>query len=85
MIPMKIEEIEKKVNEVLAEKSSMDLKQIRPESSLVGDLGLDSLDAVEMVFELEEVYGIEIPDEKIQEFKKPIDIVDYLAERLVSP
>ena len=84
MIPMKIEEIEKKVNEVLAEKSSMDPKQIRPESSLVGDLGLDSLDAVEMVFELEEVYGIEIPDEQIGEFKKTIDIVDYLVERLVS-
>ena len=52
----------------------MDPKQIKPESSLVDDLGLDSLDAVEMVFELEENYGIEIPDdaaETIQTFGLP--------------
>jgi len=75
-------EIEKKVVEVLADKASMDLKQIKPESSLVDDLGLDSLDAVEMVFELEENYSINIPDDQISEFKTAQDIVTYLTIRL---
>ncbi len=75
-------EIEKKVVEVLADKASMDLKQIKPESSLVDDLGLDSLDAVEMVFELEENYSIDIPDDQISEFKTAQDIVTYLTIRL---
>jgi len=79
---MDMEEIEKKVIEVLADKASLDPKQIKPESSLVDDLGLDSLDAVEMVFELEENYGIDIPDEQIPKFKNIGDIVGYLSLRL---
>jgi len=81
---MDINEIEKKVIVVLADKASMDPKQIKPETSLVDDLGLDSLDAVEMVFELEEDYGIDIPDEEIPKFKKAQDIISYLSLRLAS-
>lgn len=77
-------EIEKKVIEVLADKASMNTKQIKLESSLVDDLGMDSLDAVEIVFEFEENYGIDIQDEQIREFKKAQDIVNYLSLRLVS-
>ncbi len=81
---MSIKDIEKKVLEILAEKASIDPEQINAESSLVDDLGLDSLDAVEMVFELEENYGIEIPDEKIREFNSAQDVVSYLFIRLAS-
>jgi len=84
MKSMDIKDIEEKVIEVLADKASMDPKQIKLESSLADDLGLDSLDAVEMVFELEENYGIDIPDEQIPEFKITQDIVKYLSLRFVS-
>lgn len=79
---MEKKEIEKKVLAVLADKASMDPKDIKSESSLVDDLGLDSLDAVEMVFEFEESYDIEIPDDQIREFKKTQDIIDYLLLKL---
>ncbi len=82
MKPIDKKAIEKKVIEVLAEKASMDPKEINAESSLVDDLGLDSLDAIEIVFELEEKYGIHIPDEQISEFKKTADIFLYLSERI---
>ena len=81
---MDIEEIRKKVIEVLADRASMDVQQITLQSRLVDDLGLDSLDAVEMVFEIEERYGIDIPDDQIQEFKTAQDIVTYLSLRLSS-
>ena len=84
MKPMDIEEIEKRVIEVLSDKASMDVQQITLQSRLVDDLGLDSLDAVEMVFEIEESYGIDIPDDQIQEFKTAQDIVTYLSLRLSS-
>jgi len=84
MKPMDIKEIEKKVMEVLADRASMDMKQVTLQSRLVDDLGLDSLDAVEMVFQFEETYGIDIPDDQIREFKTGQDIVDYLSLRLVS-
>ena len=81
---MDIEEIRKKVIEVLADRASMDVQQITLQSRLVNDLGLDSLDAVEMVFEFEESYGIDIPDDQIREFKTAQDIVTYLSLRLSS-
>jgi acyl carrier protein len=81
---MDIAGIEKKVLEVLADKASMDPDEITLESSLVDDLGLDSLDAVEIVFEFEEGYGIDIPDERIKEFRDGRDILNYLVERLRS-
>ncbi len=77
-------EIEKKVTEVLADKASLDFEKITMDSLLADDLGLNSLDAVEMVFEFEESYGIDIPDEQIPKFKKAGDIVSYLSSILAS-
>lgn len=39
------------------------IKQLSPTSSFTKDLGLDSLDAVEVVMAIEEEFAIEIPDE----------------------
>ncbi|MCP4667860.1 MAG: acyl carrier protein [Deltaproteobacteria bacterium] len=75
-------EIEKKVIEVLVEKSGMDIEKIDLESSLIEDLGMDSLDAIEAVFQFEEQYGLEIADEEIQKFEVVEDIVDYIEKML---
>ncbi len=74
--------IKKKIIEVLAEKSCVDAEKIDLESSLVDDLGMDSLDAVEAVFQFEEQYGLAIPDDDIRKFFKVQDIVEYISERL---
>ncbi len=76
------EEIEKKVINVLTEKSCMDEGEVHPDSSLIDDLGMDSLDAVEAVFEFEEQYGMEIPDDDIRKFTKVKDIVEYISNGL---
>ena len=77
-------EIEKKVIEILAEKSCVDAEKIKMETSLVDDLGMDSLDAMEAVFQFEEQYGIEIDDEKMRQFRKVKDVVDYINELIKS-
>ncbi len=41
------------------------------------DLGLDSLDLVELVIKLEDLFKKQISDEQAQLFLKPIDIVNY--------
>ena len=76
------QEIEKKVIEVLAEKSCVGVEKIKMETSLVDDLGMDSLDVMEAVFQFEEQYGIEIDDEKMRNFRKVKDVVDYINELL---
>lgn len=44
----------------------------------IRDLGLDSLDLVEMVIEFQEKYGIEIPTEKMSQIKTIQDLLDVL-------
>ena len=75
-------EIEKQVIEVLAEKSCVDVEKIDVESSLIEDLGMDSLDAIEATFQFEEQYGLEIADDDIRKFEIVQDIVDYINKRL---
>jgi acyl carrier protein len=76
------QEIEQKVIEVLAEKSCVAAEKIKMQSSLVDDLGMDSLDAMEAVFQFEEQYGIEINDEKMRQLRKVKDVIDYINELL---
>jgi acyl carrier protein len=59
------------------------LYNIEPErihlgTSLPKDLGLDSLDVVELVMALEEEYGIEITDEEAEKIQTVEDVVRFL-------
>ena len=58
--------------------------EINPDSSLTEDLGLDSLDVIELMSAFEEEFGIEIPDEDAERLGKIEDIVRYLKERGVG-
>ena len=44
----------------------------------IRDLGLDSLDLVEIVIEFQEKYGIEIPTQKMSQIKTIQDLLDVL-------
>ena len=51
------------------------------ETSFVNDLGADSLDTVELVMELEEEFGLTIPDEDAQEIQTVGNAVDYIKSK----
>lgn len=71
--------IEAKVKEILGKQLNMDPAQIKSEAYLVGDLGLDSFGSVETAFELEEQFGIKIPDEAVYNAKTVKDIVTFIS------
>ena len=52
--------------------------EIKMESNLQDDLGLDSLDAVELSMAIEEETGKEIPDEEFQKFITVEDLINFL-------
>jgi NADH dehydrogenase (ubiquinone) 1 alpha/beta subcomplex 1 len=56
----------------------MDPAKLTPAANFASDLGLDSLDTVELVVAIEEEFGIEIPDKESDEIKSIQDAVDYI-------
>lgn len=77
-------QIETMVKAILAKQLNMDAGNIKLESLLVADLGLDSFGSVETAFELEEQFGIKIPDEAVYNAKSVKDIVDFLSTQEVK-
>ncbi|XP_016658952.1 uncharacterized protein LOC100159145 isoform X1 [Acyrthosiphon pisum] len=51
------------------------------ESHFINDLGLDSLDHVEVIMAIEDEFGFEIPDEDAEKLHRPKDIVQYVCDR----
>ena len=54
--------------------------EITMDSVLIDDLGLSSLDVINLVAEFEDEFDIEIPDRIIPTLRTVKDIVDYLEE-----
>jgi acyl carrier protein len=66
---------------VLARITGRAQSEIRPEMDLVGDLGIDSPRALELLLELEEALGVEISDEEASGMDTVRDVLTY-AERV---
>lgn len=59
----------------------MDEASISGNSSFKEDLGVDSLDLFELVMELEEEFGIEIPSEDLENMATISDVAKYIEDR----
>ncbi|WBW75297.1 mitochondrial [2Fe-2S] cluster assembly and type II fatty acid synthase component [Schizosaccharomyces osmophilus] len=57
-----------------------DPKKVTPTASFSNDLGLDSLDAVEVVMAIEEEFSIQIPDKDADEITSVTDAVNYISK-----
>lgn len=71
-----------KVKEIIIDQLGLDPDtQVTMETSLIGDLEADSLDAVEVIMAIEDEFDVEIPDEDAEDFKNIGDIVKYVDEK----
>ncbi|RVZ58446.1 acyl carrier protein [Helicobacter pylori] len=68
---------------VIAEQLNVDTAQVTPEAEFVKDLGVDSLDIVELIMALEERFGIEIPDEQAEKIVNVGDVMRYIEKQLI--
>lgn len=78
---MSEKEIYAKIVEVIQEHEGADFS-VSPELSLKDELGVDSVDLMEFIIDLEDTFAIEIPDEHIDHFKNISDIVTYIYGKL---
>lgn len=53
-----------KVAKIIADTSEIDIEKITPESHTIDDLGIDSLDFLDIVFAIDKEFGIKVPLEK---------------------
>ena len=74
---MNREEIFNAVKEIVTEAVGEE-KNITEETSIIDDVGLDSLDIVEMLMALEEKFDISIDDSAAEKFVKVKDVIDYV-------
>ena len=73
-----------KIIALTAEHLGIDADSISETSSFKEDLGVDSLDLFELVMELEEEFGIEIPSEDLENLATVADVIDYLKNKGVE-
>lgn len=69
------------VKKVLVESANVDESKITLEARLKEDLSIDSLDAVELVLDLETAYDIKIEDDEIASLVTVKDICDLLVSK----
>ena len=69
-----------KVKELIVEKLNVKADKVTMDARLVEDLEADSLDAVEVIMELEEEFNISIDDDAAQNIKTVGDLVRYIEE-----
>ncbi|MBP1589046.1 MAG: acyl carrier protein [Kiritimatiellae bacterium] len=73
--------LEDKVVDIIVDKLGVTRDQVKPEASLIEDLGADSIDTVDLVMTFEEEFGESIPDEDSQKLKTVGDIIAYLKSK----
>lgn len=79
---MERKEIEEKVREFLIEDLEIDEEKIAPEALLKDDLGIDSLDFVDIVVIVERRFGFKIKPEEMTEVKTLNQFNDYIQSKV---
>ncbi len=69
-----------KIQAMLAEALNISVDKVTPDAKIVDDLGADSLDVVELLSQLEEEYGIIIPDDDAENLVTVADVAKAIEE-----
>lgn len=69
-----------KIKEIIVEQLQVDESEVQLDTNLMKDLDADSLDAVEIIMAIEDLYGIEIPDEDAEKLQTVEDLVKYVDD-----
>ncbi len=67
------------IKEILAKQLRIDVNTINDDSSIVEDLGADSIDLVEMLMTIEEKLNIVISDEDAIKLKTVKDVAEFIS------
>ena len=73
------QEITDKINQVFAESFEIEKNKLLPQANIFEDLGLDSLDIVDLVVALQQKFGIKIrDDQRIRNIRTLEDVYQFV-------
>jgi len=75
------ETIAERVKQAVVDALGVDEEEVTPDARIVNDLGADSLDVVQLALQLEDEFGLEIPDEDAHGLATVQAVVDYITRR----
>ena len=81
---MKTEEVKNKITKIFVSVLGVEPDEIVETADLQNDFGMDSLDTVELIIELEKEFSINIPDDEAEEIKTVGDILNCLETKLIK-
>jgi acyl carrier protein len=67
-----------RVKKIIVDKLGVNESEVNPEASFTNDLGADSLDTVELIMELENEFGISIPDDQAEKIQTVGDAIKFI-------
>ncbi len=67
-----------KIRKILCEQLDLEEDDVTLESNIAEDLGGDSMDVVDLIMSIEDEFGIEVPDEEVENIMTVGDIVNYI-------
>ena len=67
-----------KVKAILAEQYDVEEDKVTADTDLQEDLGADSLDVVDLLMSIEDEFGVEVPDDEIENIKTVGSLVSYI-------
>jgi len=70
--------VENQIRKTLSEQLGVKLDEVKDTARLHENLDADSLDMVEVIMALEEVFGIEIQDDDVEKLKTVRDVIDHV-------
>ncbi|KAK3520800.1 hypothetical protein QTP70_032373 [Hemibagrus guttatus] len=79
--PLTLHSIEERVMNVLKLYDKIKPETLQTSSHFMKDLGLDSLDQVEIIMAMEDEFGFEIPDAEAEKLMTPAEVVQYIASK----
>ena len=74
--------VEERVMNIVSEQMGFEKEKLSLDTSFVGDLGSDSLDQVELMMQLEDEFGISIPEEATENVQTIGDVVRLISAEL---
>ncbi len=75
---------EQKIIDIVARQLGINDQALKPTDDIMEDLGADSLDVIEMVMEMEEVFSIEVPDSELEPLTTIQSVIDLVDRHIAA-